>query len=430
MKDLLTFYNAIIIDPLNEFEALGSITVDTTEGKILGQNIGLQGRSINCNGMHLAPGIIDIGVKICEPGERHKESFRSASESASIGGVTTLVTRADTKPAIDNPEILEFFKKRALDTSQVRIFPSAAITKKTKGKTMTEIGFLNEGGAIAFSDGLKAISDTKIYYQILKYAADFEALIIGHPQDNSLSEKTSATKSIFSSLKGISSTPDISEKIGLERDAALAENLSIRYHADQVTTKKGLESLRLSKQRNNNITAGTSIHHFIFNELDIANYRTFFKLKPPLRSNSDREALIEAIKDGTIDTICSMHTPQDEESKRLPYEEAAFGAVGLETILPASLSLYHNKDLELFKLFQLLSLNPAKILRKSLGTLSKHNPADLIIFDLNKPVKVDRFKLKSKSQNTPFDGFNLQGENLLTMVNGNIVFKSHSFNLG
>ncbi len=429
MSELLTFYNVNIVNPLSELEVNGSITINTKNGKILGQNIGLQGKSINCRGMHLAPGIIDIGVKICEPGERHKESFRSASESASVGGVTTLVTRADTKPAIDNPEILEFFRQRASDTSQVRIFPSAAITKKTKGEIMTEIGFLYQGGAIAFSDGLKSISDTRIYYQILKYASDFEALIIGHPQDNFLSKNTSATKSIFSSLKGISSSPNISEKIGLERDTALAQDLSIRYHADQITTKEGLEALRLSKKKNNNITAGTSIHHFIFNELDIGNYRTFFKLKPPLRTHSDREALIEAIKDGTIDNICSMHTPQDEESKRLPFEEAAFGAVGLETILPASLSLYHNKDLELYQLFQLLSLNPAKILKKNLGTLEKDSPADLIIFDLNKPIKVDRFKFKSKSQNTPFDGFNLQGENLLTIVNGNIVFKNHSFNL-
>ena len=427
MSNLLTFFNAHIIDPLNERETNGSLTIK--DGLILGHNIGLKGKLIDCQGMHLAPGIIDIGVKICEPGERHKESFRSASEAAAAGGVTTLVTRADTKPAIDNPETLEFFKNRAKETSQVRIFPSASITKKTKGKVMTEIGFLHQGGAIAFSDGLNAISDTKTFYQILKYASDYEALIIGHPQDNSLSKGTSATNSIFSSLKGLSSSPDISEKIGLERDVSLVENLNVRYHADQITTKKGLEALKLSKKRNNNITAGTSIHHFIFNELDIGNYRTFFKLKPPLRSNTDREALIEALRDGTIDNISSIHTPQDEESKRLPFEEAAYGAVGLETILPASLSLFHNGEMELYKLFQLLSLNPAKIINKKIGSLGEGNPADLIIFDLHKPIKVDRFKLKSKSQNTPFDSFNLQGENLLTMVGGNIVFKNQSFKL-
>ena len=209
----------------------------------------------------------------------------------------------------------------------------------------------------------------------------------------------------------------------------MVENLNVRYHADQITTKKGLDALKLSKKRNNNITAGTSIHHFIFNELDIGNYRTFFKLKPPLRSNTDREALIEALKDGTIDNISSIHTPQDEESKRLPFEEAAYGAVGLETILPASLSLFHNGEMELYKLFQLLSLNPAKIINKKIGSLGEGNPADLIIFDLHKPIKVDRFKLKSKSKNTPFDSFNLQGENLLTMVGGNIVFKNQSFKL-
>ena len=292
---------------------------------------------------------------------------------------------------------------------------------------MTEIGFLHDGGAVAFTDGFKSITNTKIFHQILKYASDFDTLIIGHPQDYFLTKNTSATNGVFASIKGLSSSPDFAEKIGIERDTALISNLNIRYHADQVTTKIGLDVLRDLKATNNRITAGTSIHHLLFNELDIGNYRTFFKLKPPLRSNADREALTEAIREGLIDNICSMHTPQDEESKRLPYEEAAPGAVGLETILPASLSLYHNKVLSLNQLFRLLALNPANIIKKNLGCLDEGQAADIIIFDPDKPVKIDRFQFQSKSQNTPFDGFNLQGENLLTMVEGEIIFKNNSF---
>ena len=377
--------------------------------------------------MCLAPGIVDIGVKVCEPGEKHKESFRSASSAAAAGGVTSLVTRPDTKPSIDNPELLEFFKNRGKEASKVRIFPTASLTKRNNGKKMTEIGFLHDGGAVAFTDGFNSIPNTKIFHQILKYASDFNTLIIGHPQDYFLTKNTSATNGVFASIKGLSSSPDFAEKIGIERDTALISTLNIRYHADQVTTKIGLDVLRDIKATNNRITAGTSVHHLLFNELDIGNYRTFFKLKPPLRSNADREALTEAIREGLIDNICSMHTPQDEESKRLPFEEAAPGAVGLETILPASLSLYHNKILSLNQLFRLLALNPANIIKKSLGCLDEGQPADIIIFDPDKPVKIDRFQFRSKSQNTPFDGFNLQGENLLTMVEGEIIFKKNSF---
>ncbi len=425
MGKQVTFINARIIDPNAESETLGTLT--TNDGLIEKRDGGIKGKVIDCGGMCLAPGIIDIGVKVCELGEKHKESFRSASNAAATGGVTSLVTRPDTKPSIDNPELLQFFKNRGKEVSKVRIFPTASLTKKNNGKKMTEIGFLHDGGAVAFSDGFNSIPDTKIFYQILRYASDFNTLIIGHPQDHFLTENTSATSGVFASIKGLSSSPDIAEKIGVERDTTLISNLNIRYHADQITTKMGLDALRDAKTTNKRITAGTSVHHLLFNELDIANYRTFFKLKPPLRSNIDREALTEAIREGLIDNICSMHTPQDEESKRLPFEEAAQGAVGLETILPASLSLYQNKILTLNQLFRLLALNPAKIIKKSLGSLEEGQPADIIIFDPDKPVKINRFKFQSKSQNTPFDGFNLQGENLLTMVQGKIIFKNNSF---
>ena len=425
MGKQITFINARVIDPKAEIETSGTLTING--GLIEKRDGGIEGKVIDCKGMCLAPGIIDIGVKICEPGEKHKESFRSASNAAATGGVTSLVTRPDTRPSIDNPELLEFFKNRGKEVSKVRIFPSASLTKKNNGKKMTEIGFLHDGGAVAFTDGFNSIPDTKTFHQILKYASDFNTLIIGHPQDYFLTKNTSATTGVFASFKGILSSPDTAEKIGMERDAALISNLNIRYHADQITTKIGLDVLRNAKATNNRITAGTSIHHFLFNELDIGNYRTFFKLKPPLRSNSDREALTEAISEGLIDNICSMHTPQDEESKRLPFEEAAPGAVGLETILPASLSLYHNGVLSLNELFRLLALNPAKIIKKNLGSLEEGQAADIIIFDPDKPVKIDRFQLQSKSQNTPFDGFSLQGENLLTMVEGEIIFKNNSF---
>ena len=425
MGKQITFINARVIDPKAEIETSGTLTING--GLIEKRDGGIEGKVIDCKGMCLAPGIIDIGVKICEPGEKHKESFRSASNAAATGGVTSLVTRPDTRPSIDNPELLEFFKNRGKEVSKVRIFPSASLTKKNNGKKMTEIGFLHDGGAVAFTDGFNSIPDTKTFHQILKYASDFNTLIIGHPQDYFLTKNTSATTGVFASIKGILSGPDTAEKIGLERDAALISNLNIRYHADQITTKIGLDVLRNAKATNNRITAGTSIHHFLFNELDIGNYRTFFKLKPPLRSNSDREALTEAISEGLIDNICSMHTPQDEESKRLPFEEAAPGAVGLETILSASLSLYHNGVLSLNELFRLLALNPAKIIKKNLGSLEEGQAADIIIFDPDKPVKIDRFQLQSKSQNTPFDGFSLQGENLLTMVEGEIIFKNNSF---
>ncbi len=421
----ITFINARVIDPKAEIETSGAFTVN--DGLIEKRDGGIEGKVIDCKGMCLAPGIVDIGVKICEPGEKHKESFRSASNAAAAGGVTSLVTRPDTKPSIDTPELLEFFKNRGKEASRVRIFPTASLTKKNNGKKMTEIGFLHDGGAVGFTDGFNSIPNTKIFHQILRYASDFNTLIIGHPQDYFLAKDNSATNGVFASIKGISSGPDTAEKIGIERDIALVSNLNIRYHADQITTKIGLDVLRKAKTANKQLTAGTSIHHILFNELDIGNYRTFFKLKPPLRSNSDREALTEAIREGLIDNICSMHTPQDEESKRLPFEEAAPGAVGLETILSASLSLYHNKVLSLNELFRLLALNPANIIKKNLGCLDEGQPADIIIFDPDKPVKIDRFQFQSKSQNTPFDGFNLQGENLLTMVKGEIIFKNNSF---
>jgi dihydroorotase len=374
------------------------------------------------SGLFLAPGIVDIGVKVSEPGERHKESFRSAGLAAAAGGVTTMVTRPDTSPAIDSPETLEFVMRRAKEAAPVRVLPMAALTKGRQGREMVEIGFLMDAGAVAFTDCDHVVTDTKVASRCYTYARQLNALIIGHPQDPGLSAGASATSGKFASLRGLPSVSPMAERMGLDRDLALIEMTGVRYHADQITTARALRRLGRAKAAGLDITAGVSIHHLTLNELDVGDYRTFFKVKPPLRSEDDRMAVVEAVAEGLIDTISSMHTPQDEESKRLPFEEAASGAVGLETFLPAALRLYHSGDLDLPTLFRAMSLNPSRRLGLSTGRLAEGAPADLVAFDAHAPFVLDRFTLRSKSKNTPFDGQRMQGKVRATWVAGRQVF--------
>lgn len=375
-------------------------------------------------GKCLAPGIVDLGVKICEPGERHKESYGSAGQAAAAGGVTTIVTRPDTTPAIDAPETLEFVRRRANEAAPVHVLPMAALTKGREGREMTEIGFLMDAGAVAFTDCDSVVRDTKVLSRAMSYARALGALIVGHPQEPILSAGAATTSGKFASLRGLPSVTAMAERMGLDRDIALTEMTGARYHADQITTASALPALARTKHNGFDVTAGVSMHHLTLNELDVSDYRTFFKIKPPLRAEEDRQAVVEAVKTGLIDVIGSFHTPQDEESKRLPFEEAASGAVGLETMLPVLMRLYHSGDLDLPGLFRALSLNPARRLGLACGRLSKGAPADLVLFDPDKPVILDRFKLRSKSKNTPFDGARLQGKVLETFVSGTSVYRS------
>ncbi len=378
----------------------------------------------DCGGLHLAPGIIDIGVKICEPGERHKESYRTAGQAAAAGGVTTMVTRPDTTPVTDTPEMLEFANRRAREAAPVHVLPMAALTKSREGREMTEIGFLKDAGAVAFTDTDHPIRDTKVFLRALTYAKGLDALILAHPQEPILSQGAAMTSGPFATKLGLPAVSPQAERLGLERDLALVEMTGCRYHADQITTACALPALERAKAAGLPVTAGTSVHHLTLNTFDTDDYRTFFKLKPPLRSEDDRIATVEALASGLIDIISSMHTPQDEESKRLPFEEAASGAVALETLLPASLRLVHAGHLTLPQLFRALSLNPAKLLRLPAGRLSPGAPADLILFNPDTPFVLDRFKLRSKSKNTPFDTARMQGRVTRTYVSGKPVFES------
>ena len=424
MKTIL-LQNATLIDPEAGTEQIGSLLIKDTMISDVGAKISLASDEveiIDCTGKYLAPGIVDIGVKVCEPGERHKESFKSAGQAAAAGGVTTIVTRPDTLPAIDTPETLEFTRRRANETAPVNVLSMAALTKGRQGREMTEISFLLDAGAVGFTDCDGVISDTKVLSRALSYARSLGALVMGHPQEPLLSKGAAATSGKFASLRGLPSVSAIAERMGLDRDIALIEMTGVRYHFDQITTSRALPALQRAKNNGLDVTAGTSIHHLTLNEFDLADYRTFFKVKPPLRSEDDRLAVVDAVKEGLIDIISSMHTPQDEESKRLPFEEAASGAVGLETLLPAALRLYHSGHLGLPILFRALSLNPASRIGLPCGRLVAGAPADLVVFDPNTPFVLDRFKLKSKSKNTPFDGARMQGRVLWTFVGGKAVF--------
>ncbi|MEL6884509.1 MAG: dihydroorotase [Pseudomonadota bacterium] len=424
MTDLL-FTNAKLVDPEGGV-AFGAIAI--THGRISAiitddSPLPDARTTVDCDRKHLAPGIVDIGVKVCEPGERHKESFGSAGLAAARGGVTTMVTRPDTDPAIDNPETLEFVIRRAREAAPVNVLPMAALTKGRQGREMTEIGFLLDAGAVAFTDCDSVIADTKVFGRALTYARSLGALVLGHPQDPGLSAGAAATSGKFASLRGLPAVSPMAERLGIDRDIAMVEMTGARYHADQITVSRALPPLERAKNNGLDVTAGTSIHHLTLNALDVADYRTFFKLKPPLRDEEDRVAVAEAVQSGLIDMISSMHTPQDEESKRLPFEAAASGAVALETFLPAAMRLFHAGLVDLPTLWRAMSLNPAKRLGLETGRLAVGAPADLVLFDPHAPFVMDRATLASKSRNTPFDGARMQGKVLATYVAGTEIYE-------
>ena len=422
MGTILT--NARLIDPEAGTEFIGTVAFEDGIITRVSEGATKVAKAIDCGGLCVAPGIIDIGVKIGEPGERHKESFSSAGHAAAAGGITTMVMRPDTKPAVDSPEILEFVHRRATADAPVRVLPMAALTKAREGREMAEIGFLKDAGAVAFTDADAIIRDNKILSRCLTYAQGMDGLVMGHPQEPTLSAGACATSGKLATKLGLPAVSVMAERIELDRLLSLIEMTGVRFHFDQVTTQTGLRAFSRGKAKGLPVTAGCSIHHLTLNDLDIEGYRTFFKVKPPLRSEEDRIAIVQAVADGVIDIISSMHTPQDEESKRLPFEEAASGAIALETLLPAAMRLYHAEMLTLPQLWRALSLNPAQLLRIPQGRLSEGAPADLIMFDPDAPYVLDRFKLKSKSKNTPFDGGRMQGRVYASWVGGARIYAS------
>jgi dihydroorotase len=417
----LLLANARLVDPAGA-EQRGSVLV--REGAIA--DVGQVGEVsdcdlVDCAGQVVAPGLVDMRAFIGEPGAEHRETLRSASEAAAAGGVTTIVCMPDTNPVMDDPAIVDFVLRRAREKALVNVRPAAALTKGFQGREMTEIGLLREAGAIAFTDGARSVTNAQVMRRALTYARDFDALVVHHVEDPDLVGQGVMNEGEFSSRLGLPGIPREAETVMLERDIRLLRLTGGRYHAAMVSCADSVEIVRAAKARGLPITCGVSINNLSLNENDIGDYRTFLKLSPPLRHENDRQAVIDGLADGTIDVIVSDHNPQDAETKRQPFAEAADGAVGLETLLSAALRLHHDGRMGLPRLLRAMSARPAEILGLPAGRLSRGAPADLILFDPDAPYVLDKRRLHSRSKNTPFDEARLQGIVTLTLVGGRIV---------
>jgi dihydroorotase len=422
------FTNVRLVDPASGYDGPGAIVV--TEGVIAdvakGSDLGALSPDVEVidgRGALLLPGLIDIRVKTGEPGTETKETLKSAARAAAAGGVTSIVVQPDTDPVVDEPSVVDFILRRARDIELVNVYPAGAATKGAHGERMAEIGLMAEAGCLYVTDADRPIVDSKVLRRVLSYAKAFDVLVAHRPTDPWLSAGAAASEGEFASRMGLPSVPAIAEKIMLERDLALVELTGARLLVDQLTTAAALESFKRGRDRGLPVVATTSINHLSFNEIDIGDYRTFCKMEPPLRSEDDRQAVIEAVASGLIQVIVSAHAPAPAEDKRLPYDEAAPGAVGLQTLLPALLTFHHEGRIPLIDLIRAVTSAPADLLGLPAGRLAKGAPADLVLCDLNAPLLIDADKLVSKSKNSPFDGRRLQGKVMRTVVDGRTVYE-------
>ena len=422
------FINGNIIDPHNSINEIGGLIIgdkgqlEAVGKKVNTNNIPSREKVIDLKGKYIFPGLVDMRVFVGEPGFEYKENFRTLSNAALSGGVTSVVTMPNTDPIIDNVSIVDFLKRRGRDKSKINIYPTASLTKGTEGTNMTEFGLLQSKGIIGFTDGTKTIQNTRVMSRIMNSASDLDTLIMQHAEDYELAKDGMINEGIIATKLGLQGIPEMAELIIIDRDLTLLNYINCRYHISQISSGRSVELIK-NKKNNLKFTCGVSINNLSLNENDIGDFRTFLKLSPPLRTEEDRISLVQGLKDETIDVIVSDHKPEDEEQKRLTFAQAATGASGIETLLSLSLELYHNGSLKLETIIKALTSNPAKILKINKGNLSVGNDADFCIVDINKPWIVKQENLISKSKNTSIEDKKLQGKVTNTFVKGEELFK-------
>ena len=428
MSRRTVYVNARLLDPASGLDVAGALLTEDAMIADLGPRLFSAGMPdgvevIDCGGHCLAPGLIDMHAWLREPGHEHQETLATAARAAAAGGVTTVVAMPNTEPVIDDVALVEYIARRARETAAVTILPAAAVSKGLRGTEMTEFGLLAEAGAVAFTDGDRAIADARLMRRALAYATTFDLLIMQVCEEPALAQDGVMNEGEVAMRLGLAGIPALAETIVVERDLRLIELSGGRWHAAQLSTASAIEAMRQAKARGLRVTAGCAPHNFALNDTAVGEYRTFAKTKPPLRGEDDRQAVVRAIADGAIDVISSAHCPQDPESKRLPFAQAAFGVIGLETMFGLALELYHNGQVPLLTLLGCMTARPAELLKLKSGRLARGAPADLIVFDPDAPWRVDEKKLRSKSKNSPYDGRPLQGHVLRTVVAGATVFQ-------
>ena len=422
------FINGNIIDPHNSINEVGGLIIgdkgqlEAVGKKVNTNNIPSREKVIDLKGKYIFPGLVDMRVFVGEPGFEYKENFRTLSNAALSGGVTSVVTMPNTDPIIDNVSIVDFLKRRGRDKSKINIYPTASLTKGTEGTNMTEFGLLQSKGIIGFTDGTKTIQNTRVMSRIMNSAGDLDTLVMQHAEDYELAKDGMINEGIIATKLGLQGIPEMAELIIIDRDLTLLNYINCRYHISQISSGRSVELIK-NKKNNLKFTCGVSINNLSLNENDIGDFRTFLKLSPPLRTEEDRISLVQGLKDETIDVIVSDHKPEDEEQKRLTFAQAATGASGIETLLSLSLELYHNGSLKLETIIKALTSNPARILKINKGNLSVGNDADFCIVDINKPWIVKQENLISKSKNTSIENKKLQGKVTNTFVKGEELFK-------
>ncbi len=416
--------NARLIDPIVEKDSHGALLIEDGKIKARGDipldKVADNALCIDAQGLVLAPGLVDMRVQLREPGEEHKETIASAGAAAAAGGVTSMVCLPSTQPVIDDVSVVEFVARRGREQKGCKIYCYAAATRGMKGEQISEMGLLQASGALGFTDSERVIQNARVMTRVLTYARGLDALVIQHAEDRELAEEGDMNQGALADRLGLVGIPATAEVTIVERDLRLLEGTGGRCHFAHLTTEAALNAVRRAKKKGLLVSCDTAPHYFCLDESALEGYRTFAKVTPPLRSDADRRAVVEALLDDTIDCIASDHSPQDQDSKRLPLPLAACGMIGLETTL--ALCLTHLKELSLAQIFRKLATNPAKLLGISGGTLEIGEPADLLLCDPDKKWVIREEQMRSKSKNTAFHEVEVKGVVMKTWVDGRIVF--------